>query len=230
MKYLTACPMIFHIFPFSGCGNYGLVGTRGGHVFRYNMQSGQPRGSYPQSATPAPKAVKNLANVIKTDSIAKISAKGFSSKQIGDEPSLVYLPRGNVAKYCKGTFIHSFQKKPTTCHVLSIHFASACRVTWPRVGRATYYITALASCGRGSRSGGTIWSQRCVAGSLWSRFGRGGGCRESYHGVCGGGRLLGVLGVQGKEGEWRRGRGIGGVEAGAGERLGNFFVVGWLAS
>lgn len=67
----------------SGCGNYGLVGTRGGHVFRYNMQSGQARGSYPQSATPAPKAVKALKNIIKPASIAKITADGFSSKMIG---------------------------------------------------------------------------------------------------------------------------------------------------
>lgn len=67
----------------SGCGNYGLVGTRGGHVFRYNMQSGQPRGSYPQCATPSPKAVKALANVVKPGSIAKITADGFSSKRIG---------------------------------------------------------------------------------------------------------------------------------------------------
>lgn len=48
------------------------------------MQSGQPRGSYPQSATPSPKAVKALANVIKQGSIAKITPDGFSSKQIGE--------------------------------------------------------------------------------------------------------------------------------------------------
>ncbi|CBJ32264.1 similar to WD repeat domain 36 [Ectocarpus siliculosus] len=66
----------------SGCGNYGLVGTRGGHVFRYNMQSGQPRGSYPQSATPSAKAVKALTNVMKPGSIAKITSDGFSSKRI----------------------------------------------------------------------------------------------------------------------------------------------------
>lgn len=69
--------------PKSGCGNYGLVGTRGGHVFRYNMQSGEPRGSYPQSATPTPKAVKALTNVMKPGSIVKITEGGFSSKQIG---------------------------------------------------------------------------------------------------------------------------------------------------
>lgn len=67
----------------SGCGNYGLVGTRGGHVFRYNMQSGQPRGSYPQSATPSAKAVKALTNVMKPGAIAKITPGGFASKRIG---------------------------------------------------------------------------------------------------------------------------------------------------
>eukprot|EP00752_Nemacystus_decipiens_P004264 g3895.t1 len=66
----------------SGCGNYGLVGTRGGHVFRYNMQSGQPRGSYPQSATPSAKAVKALTNVMKPGAIAKITPDGFASKRI----------------------------------------------------------------------------------------------------------------------------------------------------
>ncbi|GBG32733.1 WD repeat-containing protein 36 [Hondaea fermentalgiana] len=32
----------------SSCGNFGLVGTADGLVFRYNMQSGLPRGSYPK--------------------------------------------------------------------------------------------------------------------------------------------------------------------------------------
>jgi hypothetical protein len=31
------------------------VGTRGGAFYKYNMQSGQPRGSYPPSATPLPR-------------------------------------------------------------------------------------------------------------------------------------------------------------------------------
>mmetsp|Transcript_46017 Transcript_46017/g.59119 ORF Transcript_46017/g.59119 Transcript_46017/m.59119 type:complete len:1225 (+) Transcript_46017:40-3714(+) len=31
----------------SVCGNYGIVGTQGGVIYRYNMQSGAPRGSYP---------------------------------------------------------------------------------------------------------------------------------------------------------------------------------------
>lgn len=52
-------------------------------MFRYNMQSGQPRGSYPQSATPSAKAVKALTNVMKPGSIAKITSDGFSSKRIG---------------------------------------------------------------------------------------------------------------------------------------------------
>ncbi|CAN0512718.1 unnamed protein product, partial [Discosporangium mesarthrocarpum] len=44
----------------SGCGNYGLVGTRGGCIFRYSMQSGEPRGSYPKEATPDPEPVRAL--------------------------------------------------------------------------------------------------------------------------------------------------------------------------
>ncbi len=30
----------------SSCGNFGLVGSAGGHVDRYNMQSGLHRGNY----------------------------------------------------------------------------------------------------------------------------------------------------------------------------------------
>jgi U3 small nucleolar RNA-associated protein 21 len=37
----------------SACGNYCLVGNRGGSIFRYNLQSGLPRGSYPASASAA---------------------------------------------------------------------------------------------------------------------------------------------------------------------------------
>lgn len=38
----------------TACGNYGLVGTRGGVVFAYNMQSGEPRGAFPRTrATPS---------------------------------------------------------------------------------------------------------------------------------------------------------------------------------
>lgn len=35
----------------SPCGNFALVGTRGGVIYRYNIQSGIPRGSYPKDAT-----------------------------------------------------------------------------------------------------------------------------------------------------------------------------------
>lgn len=81
----NACSFCF----FSGCGNYGLVGTRGGHVFRYNMQSGKPRGSYPQSATPSEKTVKALTNVVKPGAIARITPDGFASKRIGEGYAIV---------------------------------------------------------------------------------------------------------------------------------------------
>jgi U3 small nucleolar RNA-associated protein 21 len=35
----------------SACGNFALVGTLGGAVYKYNLQSGLPRGSYPRDAT-----------------------------------------------------------------------------------------------------------------------------------------------------------------------------------
>ena len=33
----------------TSCGNYGLVGTRGGIVYIYNMQSGAARGAFPKT-------------------------------------------------------------------------------------------------------------------------------------------------------------------------------------
>lgn len=35
----------------SSCGNFCVVGTRGGTIYKYNVQSGTPRGSYPSSST-----------------------------------------------------------------------------------------------------------------------------------------------------------------------------------
>ncbi|KAL9191150.1 hypothetical protein ACHAXT_000856 [Thalassiosira profunda] len=35
----------------SACGNFALVGTVGGVVYKYNLQSGLPRGSFPKDAT-----------------------------------------------------------------------------------------------------------------------------------------------------------------------------------
>jgi len=35
----------------SSCGNFAVVGTAGGVCYRYNLQSGMPRGSYPRDAT-----------------------------------------------------------------------------------------------------------------------------------------------------------------------------------
>jgi len=32
----------------SACGNYALVGTRGGTIYKYNIQSGIARSSYPK--------------------------------------------------------------------------------------------------------------------------------------------------------------------------------------
>lgn len=40
----------------SPCGNYCAVGSRGGTVYLYNVQSGIPRGSFPSSKTPGMKA------------------------------------------------------------------------------------------------------------------------------------------------------------------------------
>ena len=39
----------------SACGNFAMVGTKGGVIYRYNVQSGNTRGTYP----PQPKSEKN---------------------------------------------------------------------------------------------------------------------------------------------------------------------------
>lgn len=44
----------------STCGNFALVGSVGGAIFKYNMQSGEKRGSYPTAATPKPKLIRSL--------------------------------------------------------------------------------------------------------------------------------------------------------------------------
>eukprot|EP00526_Cylindrotheca_closterium_P003753 CAMPEP_0113637462 /NCGR_PEP_ID=MMETSP0017_2-20120614/19611_1 /TAXON_ID=2856 /ORGANISM="Cylindrotheca closterium" /LENGTH=1242 /DNA_ID=CAMNT_0000548495 /DNA_START=42 /DNA_END=3767 /DNA_ORIENTATION=+ /assembly_acc=CAM_ASM_000147 len=35
----------------SSCGNYALVGTKSGIIYKYNVQSGNPRGTYPAAAS-----------------------------------------------------------------------------------------------------------------------------------------------------------------------------------
>ncbi|POM64424.1 Hypothetical protein PHPALM_20045 [Phytophthora palmivora] len=44
----------------SSCGNYALVGSLGGSIYRYNMQSGEKRGSFPVAATPKAKIIRSL--------------------------------------------------------------------------------------------------------------------------------------------------------------------------
>lgn len=53
-------------------------------MYRYNMQSGEARGSYPQSATPSERPTKSLSNLMKPGSVTKITPDGFASKQIGE--------------------------------------------------------------------------------------------------------------------------------------------------
>ncbi|RQM19103.1 hypothetical protein B5M09_005620 [Aphanomyces astaci] len=44
----------------NSCGNFALVGSQGGAIYLYNMQSGEKRGSFPTAATDAPKLIKSL--------------------------------------------------------------------------------------------------------------------------------------------------------------------------
>ena len=49
----------------SPCGNYCVVGSKGGVVYRYNAQSGLPRGAFPSNKATGMKAsrMKQLQNV-----------------------------------------------------------------------------------------------------------------------------------------------------------------------
>jgi len=50
-------PLFFAVsVAISVCGNYALVGTNGGSIFKYNIQSGLPRGAYPKSSGKVRKA------------------------------------------------------------------------------------------------------------------------------------------------------------------------------
>lgn len=54
----------------SACGSFALIGTRGGTIYRYNVQSGISRGSYPRSATSSnekgSKAMKTIGDINRT--------------------------------------------------------------------------------------------------------------------------------------------------------------------
>ena len=59
----------------STCGNFALVGTAGGAIFKYNMQSGEKRGSFPSAASAQTKliralTIKGLNSQVKQDTSA----------------------------------------------------------------------------------------------------------------------------------------------------------------
>ena len=70
----------------STCGNYGLVGDSRGIVHRYNMQSGQARGTYPKAKGSS--AILNMAQKKrKTDSSSSSSSGGSSSSSSSSSSS-----------------------------------------------------------------------------------------------------------------------------------------------
>ncbi len=44
----------------SACGHFAVVGALGGAIFKYNLQSGERRGSFPTSATPKAALIRSL--------------------------------------------------------------------------------------------------------------------------------------------------------------------------
>lgn len=47
----------------SSCGHFALVGTKGGVIYKYNVQSGLPRGSYPRDAIDMKSKMKTHSNI-----------------------------------------------------------------------------------------------------------------------------------------------------------------------
>jgi len=68
----------------SVCGNFALVGTRGGVIYKYNMQSGIPRGSYPRDAA---EENENLKRKSKLAGSVKRTMNIFEQETKMDMPS-----------------------------------------------------------------------------------------------------------------------------------------------
>jgi U3 small nucleolar RNA-associated protein 21 len=71
------------VITISSCGNFAVVGTKGGTIYKYNIQSGLPRGSFPRDATDiSGKGGKNgqsAGNVVRT---AKMLERDFKVQQL----------------------------------------------------------------------------------------------------------------------------------------------------
>nr|CCA23859.1 conserved hypothetical protein [Albugo laibachii Nc14]CCA24043.1 conserved hypothetical protein [Albugo laibachii Nc14] len=50
----------------SSCGHFAIIGSLGGALFKYNMQSSERRGSYPTAVTPKPTLSASLAKITST--------------------------------------------------------------------------------------------------------------------------------------------------------------------
>ncbi|KAG5175907.1 hypothetical protein JKP88DRAFT_351333 [Tribonema minus] len=85
----------------AACGNFALVGTRGGPIFKYNMQSGLERGSFPQSATQAPRAATSggkprPGSVARIDATNKKALTKAGAAMAGDEDAAALNDEADV--------------------------------------------------------------------------------------------------------------------------------------
>ena len=72
----------------SVCGNFAIVGTNSGTIYKYNLQSGQPRGSFPKNASRRKRA---LAGNNKAGSgSVKITAKKLKKALGGGRPPFCF--------------------------------------------------------------------------------------------------------------------------------------------
>jgi len=55
----------------SSCGNFAVIGTKGGVIYKYNIQSGMARGSYPRNATTDNKSNQNKNGAVRAGNITR---------------------------------------------------------------------------------------------------------------------------------------------------------------
>ena len=69
----------------SSCGNFAVVGTKGGVIYKYNVQSGMPRGSFPRDATDSKKGKKGEKMAGNINRTTKMLERTFKVHKLHNE-------------------------------------------------------------------------------------------------------------------------------------------------
>ena len=70
----------------SSCGNFALIGTKGGQVYKYNVQSGLPRGSYPKQRMSSRRQAMKPGSVFKLVHDAGMHTQPKADQEAGAVP------------------------------------------------------------------------------------------------------------------------------------------------